>query len=80
MKQCVKGLDSSSPCCQYLAQIVPLLFEAKVKEGVFDGPQIQQIIRDCTFTNSMNDLELQAWDFYIEVIVKCLGNFKDPED
>jgi hypothetical protein len=27
----------------------------------------------------MNDLELQAWDLFKEVVVKLLGNFKDPQ-
>lgn len=50
-----------------------------MKEDVFDGPQIRQLIRDSTFTRSMNDLELQAWDSFKKVIVKLLGNFEDPQ-
>jgi hypothetical protein len=79
MKQSVKALDRSGPCYQYLTQIFLLLSQVKVKEGLFDGPQIWQLIRDSTFTNSMIDLELQAWDPFNEVIAKFLGNFKDPQ-
>jgi hypothetical protein len=35
---------------------------------------------DFTFTNSMNDLELQAQNLFMEVIIKFLKNFiKDPQ-
>jgi hypothetical protein len=50
----------------------PFLSEENVKEGVFDGPQIWPLIRNSTFTNSMNDLQLQARDLF-------KGNFKDPQ-
>jgi hypothetical protein len=50
-----------------------------VKEGVFDCPQIWQLIRESTFTNSMNELELQAWDSFKELIVRFLGIFKVPQ-
>jgi hypothetical protein len=50
-----------------------------VKDGVFEGPQMRQLIKDSTFTNSINDLELQAWDSFKDVITKFLGNFKDPQ-
>ncbi|GFG40246.1 hypothetical protein Cfor_09834 [Coptotermes formosanus] len=60
MKQFVKALDRSGPCYWYLTQELSLQSEEKVKEGAFDGPQIRQLIRDSAFTNSVNDLELQA--------------------
>jgi hypothetical protein len=39
-------------------QKLPLLSKVEVKEGIFDGPQIRQLIRDFTFTNAMNDLRV----------------------
>jgi hypothetical protein len=45
-----------------------------VKEGVSDVPQIWQLTGDSTFTNSMNELELQAWDLFKEVVVRFLEN------
>jgi hypothetical protein len=75
----VKAFNRTGPCNRYLMQKFPLLPEAKVNEGVSDGPQIQQLIRDSTFTNSMNGLELQAWELFKEMIIKFLGNFKDRQ-
>jgi hypothetical protein len=77
MKQFANAYDRSHPCCQYLTQKFPLLSEAKVKESVFSDPQIRQLISESTFTNSMNDLELQAWGLFKEVIIRFLGKFKD---
>jgi hypothetical protein len=45
-----------------------------VKYGVFDGPEILELVSDSTFTSSLNDLELQAWNSFKEVLVKLLGN------
>jgi hypothetical protein len=73
MKPSVNVLDSSGVCCRYLTQKSPLLSKAKEKGGVFVGPQTQQLIRDSTFTNFMNDFELQACDLFKDVIVKFLG-------
>jgi hypothetical protein len=79
MKQFVKAFNRTGPCYRYLIQKFPLLPEAKVNEGVSGGPQIQQLIRDSTFTNSMNGLELQAWELFKEMIIKFMGNFKDRQ-
>jgi hypothetical protein len=62
MKQSVKALNRSGPCHWYLTQRFQLLSEEKVKEGVFDSPQIWQLIRGSTFTNSIRDLDLQPWN------------------
>jgi hypothetical protein len=43
------------------------------------GPCYRQLIRYSTFTNSVNDFELQAWDSLKDVIITFLGNFKDPQ-
>ena len=61
MKKSVKALDRNGRCYRYFTQKFPLLSQAKMKEGDFDGPQILQLVRGSTLTNSTNDLELQAW-------------------
>ena len=56
--------------CQSFGQQLPLLpvpraeisiaVRGNGKAGVFDRPQIRQLVRDSTFTNSTSDLELKA--------------------
>jgi hypothetical protein len=60
MKQFVKALDRSGLCFQYLSNKFLDLSDAKVKEGIFDGPQIPKLLKDATFINTMNGIECQA--------------------
>ena len=46
----------------------------KLKAGIFDGPQIRQLIRDPEFENSMNEVELEAWKAFVLVVKNFLGN------
>ena len=78
MKQFVKVLDRSGSCFQYLSIKFLILSEAKVKEGIFDGPQIQNFMKDVAFTNTMNNIECQEWNAFIEVVKNFLGDVKDP--
>ena len=47
-----------------------------LKVGIFDGPQIRQLIRDPEFVNSMNEVELEAWKAFVLVVKNFLGNNK----
>jgi hypothetical protein len=76
MKQFVKALDKSGSCFQYLGRKFAALSEAKVKEGMFGGPQIRQLMKDIAFTGNMSDIELQAWNAFKDVVNKFLGNAK----
>jgi hypothetical protein len=72
MKQSVKVLDKNGPCFQYLTQKFPLLSTTKVKEGLFDCPQIRKFNKDSAFRRTMTDLELQAWENFKEVMITFL--------
>ena len=48
----------------------------KLKAGIFDCPQIRQLIRDPEFKNSMNEVELEAWKAFVLVVKNFLGNNK----
>jgi hypothetical protein len=79
MKQFVKAPDKSGSCFQYLGRKFATFFEAKVKEGMFDGPQIRQLIKNTAFTDNMSDIELHEWNAFKDVVKKFLGNAKDPQ-
>ncbi len=49
MKNFVKALDNGSDAFRYLCNKFPELSNAKVKEGVFIGPQIRKVIADTHF-------------------------------
>ena len=54
----------------------PGLTMEKLKAGIFDGPHIRQLIRDPEFENSMNEVELEAWKAFVQVVKNFLVNNK----
>lgn len=74
MKQFVKALDPNSAAFEYLKGFFPKLSEAKVKAGIFVGPQIKQIMKSDDFTNLLNAYEKQAWESLKAVVDGFLGN------
>jgi hypothetical protein len=67
MKHFVKALDKSGSCFQYLGRKFAALSEAKMKEGILDGLQIRQLMKDTAFTDTMSDIKLQAWNAFKDV-------------
>ena len=49
MKQFVKSSPTDGDCFKYII----LHFPGKIKAGVFDGPQIRQLIKDEQFTETL---------------------------
>eukprot|EP00795_Rhopilema_esculentum_P009945 gene9945-18558_t len=76
IKQFTKALDKDGSCFQYLCQAFPGLTIEKLKAGIFEGPQIRQLIRDPEFENSMSKMEHEAWKTFVHVVKNFLGNNK----
>ena len=76
MKQLVKALDRDDECYRYLGRKFPSLSTEKIKAGIFDGPQIRELMKDQQFENSMNNVERNAWSSFTCVINNFLGNHK----
>jgi hypothetical protein len=54
----------------------PRLSEAKIKEGVFVGPQIRKLFRNDMFNNLLQGDEKKAWDALSLVPTNFLGNIR----
>lgn len=78
MKQFVKALPQDAEGFKYLRSKFPALSDAKVKEGVFVGPDIRKLVKDENFENSLSDPEKDAWISLKDVMKNFLGNYKDP--
>ena len=74
MKQFVKSLPKDGECFTYLCSKFPKLSEAKLKEGVFTGPDIRKLLTDPLFSETMGEKEKEAWDSFKDVVHKFLGN------
>jgi hypothetical protein len=73
-----KALDRNSPCFQYLCTRFSSLSPTKIREGIFNKPQIRKLVIDDNFTDTMTETEEDAWNVFKEVMKKFLGNVKNP--
>lgn len=79
MKNFVKALDNETDAFQYLRNKFPKLSSAKVKEGVFIGPQIKKLMTDEHFQDILGVSEKDAWIAFKSVVTNFLGNKKSPD-
>ncbi|KAL7877007.1 hypothetical protein SRHO_G00036500 [Serrasalmus rhombeus] len=77
IKQFVRALDKESRAFNYLQDLFPKLSEAKIKAGVFVGPQIKKIIECSEFPKKLNRKDRAAWNSFVAVVRGFLGNHKD---
>ena len=61
MKNFVKAMDRNGTAFLYLLQKFPLLSDAKIREGVFTGPDIRSVLRDEVFERIITGDKLRAW-------------------
>ncbi|GBM60777.1 hypothetical protein AVEN_233841-1 [Araneus ventricosus] len=64
MKQFVKALPKDGECFKYLCHQCPGLSKAKLKEGVFIGPDIRKMMEDENFETEMETNERKAWESF----------------
>ncbi|GBM69434.1 hypothetical protein AVEN_165458-1 [Araneus ventricosus] len=76
MKNFVKEVDCVGNGFQYLRLKFPKVSEAKIKEGIFDGPQIRQLMKDPVFESKLTKKEAAAWTSFKELAKNFLGNHK----
>ncbi|UYV82675.1 hypothetical protein LAZ67_22000511 [Cordylochernes scorpioides] len=76
MKNFVKAMDRNASGFAYLKQKISSISEAKIKEGIFVGPQIRELQQDGNFQNSLNEVEAAAWNSFRNVCKNFLGSVK----
>lgn len=76
MKNFVKSLDKKGAGFLYLRQVFPKISDAKLKEGVFVGPQVRKLFKDTAFESNLNKTELAAWIAFKNLDKGFLGNKK----
>jgi hypothetical protein len=76
MKNFVKAMKKDAPGFLYLQKKFSTISDAKLKAGVFTGPQIRETIKDQHFDNALSDMERSAWMSFKLVVTNFLGNNK----
>ena len=79
MKNFVKALHKNAAAFQHLSTVFPGLSAAKLKEGIFVGPQIREVLTDTDFEELLNLKELRAWEAFKSVCSGFLGNTRLPD-
>jgi hypothetical protein len=77
-KNFVKEMDKNSAGFHYLKEKFPHVSDAKIKEGIFVGPQITALTRDEKFEDMLSQVDKSAWRSFKNVVQNFfLGNFKN---
>jgi hypothetical protein len=75
-KNFVKAMDKNSAGFYYLKERFPHVSDAKIKEGIFVGPQIRALTRDEKFEHMLSQVEKLALRSLKNVVQNVLGNFE----
>ncbi|XP_068201934.1 uncharacterized protein [Palaemon carinicauda] len=78
IKQFVKALDFGGEAFQEIRLMFPKLSEAKIKGGIFVGPQVNTMLKSEKLERAMTKIEKEAWCAFRDVVHGFLGNNKDP--
>jgi hypothetical protein len=76
MKNFVKGMDKTGRGFEYVRSKFPNVSDAKIKEGIFIGPQIRELVQDKQFDEDLNETERNAWLSFKRICKDFLGNHK----
>jgi len=76
MKNSVKGMDKTGRGFEYVRNKFPNMSDAKIKEGIFIGPQIRELMQDKQFDEDLNETERNAWLSFKRICKDLLGNHK----
>ena len=76
MKNFVQGMDKTGRRFQYVRNKFPKVSDAKIKEGIFIGPQIRELMQDKQFDEDVNETERNAWLSFKRICKDFLGSPK----
>lgn len=79
IEQFVKTLPNDGNAINHLQQMFPKLSSAKVKSGVFIGPDIDKILKNYEFKLVLSSEHLTALKAMEKVITGFLGNYRDSQ-
>ena len=79
MKNFVKAMDREGKGFTFPQQKFPRVSLEKLKAGIFDGPQIRELMKDSTFDDALSATELSAWGSLKSVITNFLGKNRYEE-
>ena len=79
LKNYTKALHKDGPTFKFLQLKFPRTTEAKLRAGIFDGPQICKRTKNEGFTASMSTVEKRVWTALRVVISNFLEKHRSPD-
>jgi len=76
MKNFVKGMDKTGHVFQCVRNKFPNVNDSKIKEGIFIGPQIRELMQDKQLDKDLNETERKTWLSFKRICKDFLGNHK----
>jgi len=76
MKNFVKGTNKTGRGFEYVRNKFPNVSDAKIKEGIFIGPQIRELMQDIQFDEDLNETERNACLSFKMICKNFLGNYR----
>lgn len=73
-----KLVDKNSATFQHLSTVFPGISAAKLKEDIFVGSQIREMLKDTGFEELLNLKEPRAWEAFKSVCSGFLGYTRIP--
>jgi hypothetical protein len=76
IKNSVKGMDKPGRGFECVRKKFPNVSDAKIREGIFTGPQIRVLMQDKHFNEDLNETERNAWLSFKRICKGFVGNHK----
>jgi len=69
-------MDKTGRGFEYLRTKFPNVSDAKIKEGIFIGPQIRELMQNKQFDEDLTETERNTWLSFKRICKNFLGNHK----
>jgi hypothetical protein len=76
MKNVIKGMNKQGEGSEYWREKFLKISDAKLKDGIFIGPQIREIIDDGLFEHLLMETEKYVWLTFKAICLHFVGNVK----
>ena len=76
MRNFMKGMDKTGRGFEYVRSKSSNVSDAKVKEDIFIGPQIRELMQEKQFDEDLNETERNSWLSFKRICKDFLGNHK----
>ena len=64
MKNFVKAMNQNGAAFKYICNKFPVLSQAKLKEGIFIGLQVNKLLKNANFDHTLSGIDKVAWNAF----------------